>query len=162
MTTDVAAPPASAPPIARMAIAVLSLVGLFIAGYLLLHRLGLVGQLFCGVGGACETVQSSKWATQLGVPVPVFGVAGYLVLFALALVGMQPPLAGDRRVSLVLLLLSGLAVAYTAYLTYLEAFVIHAWCRYCLGSAIVIVLIFLLSIIDLGRSSYRPPPGEPI
>lgn len=155
------APPVPSAPVARMAIAALSLVGFLIAGYLLLHRLGLVGQLLCGVGGACEAVQSSRWATQFGVPVPVFGVVGYLVLLAVALLGMQPGWA-DRRISLVLLVLSGGAVAFSAYLTYLEAFVIHAWCRYCVASASVTVLIFLLSLIDLGRSSYRPPPGEPI
>ncbi len=154
-------PRAASAPIARRAIAVLSLIGLLISGYLLLHRLGLVGQLICGAGGACETVQTSRWATQLGVPVPVFGVGGYLVLLVLALAGMQPGMA-DRRISLALLVLSGVAVAFTAYLTYLEAFVIHAWCRYCVGSAIVIVLIFLLSIVDLGRTSYRLAPGEPI
>ncbi len=161
MIVEQEVPRAVAPPVARMAIAALSLVGLLIAGYLLLHRLGLVGQLFCGVGGACETVQSSRWATQLGIPVPLIGVGGYLVLFVLALIGMQPGFANDRRFSVVLLMLSALATGFSAYLTYLEAFVIHAWCRYCVASAIVILLVFVFSLIDLGRARGRPVSGEP-
>ncbi len=56
-STPAPAPPAPWP---RMGLAILSLLGLFIAGYLLLHRLGLVGRLLCGPAGSCETVQASS------------------------------------------------------------------------------------------------------
>jgi len=147
-----------------MAIAILSLVGALISGYLMLHRLGLIGRLACGAGGQCETVQSSPWASFLGVPVPAIGLGGYLVLLALALVGMQPARAADRRFSLALLALSLVAVLFTAYLNGLEAFVIHAWCRWCIGSAVVIALIFLASIVDFANARRRAAglaPEEP-
>ena len=47
--------------------------------------------------------------------------------------------------------LAGGAVLFTAYLTYLELYVIHAICRWCVGSAVIIVLIFALSLLDLRR-----------
>jgi uncharacterized membrane protein len=47
--------------------------------------------------------------------------------------------------------LSGLGVLFTGYLTYLEAFVIHAWCRWCLGSAAIIAAIFLAALAGLRR-----------
>ncbi len=148
-------PALAPPPLARMGVAVLALVGLLIATYMLLHRLGIVGQLICGPEGACEIVQSSKWATFLSVPVPLIGVLGYLFLLVVAVVGLQPPWAGDRRVSLVLVGSSGAAVAFTAYLTAMEAWVIHAWCRWCLGSAAVIVLILVCALVDLVRVGRR-------
>ncbi len=145
--TPVPAPP----PLARMGIAVLALVGLLIATYMLLHRLGIVGRLICGPEGACEIVQSSRYATFLAVPVPLIGVLGYLVLLVVGVIGLQPPRADDRRVSQLLVVLSGGAVAFTGYLTAVEAFVIHAWCRWCLGSAAIIVLIFACALVDLVR-----------
>lgn len=145
-------PAPAPPPLARMGVAVLALVGLLIATYMLLHRLGIVGRLICGPEGACEIVQSSKWATFLSLPVPLIGVLGYLALLLVAVLGLQPPWARDRRVSVVLVVLSGIAVAFTAYLTAVEAWLIHAWCRWCLGSAAVIVLILACALVDLVRA----------
>jgi uncharacterized membrane protein len=132
-----------------MGIAVLSLLGVFLAGYMLLHRLGLVGTLACGASGGCETVQSSAYATFAGFPVPAIGVGGYLLLLITALVGAQPALAADRRIGAALLVLATGALVFTAYLNYVEAFVLHAWCRYCLGSAALVILIFLLSLTEM-------------
>jgi len=47
-------------------------------------------------------------------------------------------------------------VLFTAYLTYLELFVIHAVCRWCVGSAVIILAIFGLSLADLRRRSVEP------
>jgi uncharacterized membrane protein len=140
----------SSPPLNRMLIAVLSLIGFFISGYLMLHRLGYMGTLACGTG-ACETVQTSPWATFVGIPVPLIGVIGYVVLFACAFIGLQPARLNDRNISLSLVALSGGALLFSGYLTAIEAFRIHAWCRYCLGSQAIILLIFLLSLPEIGR-----------
>ena len=59
----------------------------------------------------------------------------------------------DRREpTLGLVAVSGLGVAFTLYLTYLEAFVINAWCRWCLVSAALIAAIFLVSLVGLRRT----------
>lgn len=55
-----------------MAMAVLALAGIFVALYLLLYKLGMIGNLNCSVG-SCETVNTSKWATFLGFPVAAWG-----------------------------------------------------------------------------------------
>jgi len=140
-----------AAPLTRMGIAVLSLAGLFIAAYLLLHRLGIVGTLECGADGGCSVVQSSRWAVFLGIPVPAWGVGGYGLLFGTALAAVQPGLAGDRRIAAALLGLSAFAFAFSLYLTALEAFVIHAWCRWCLASAAIATTIFFLSLPEIRR-----------
>ncbi|MET0397236.1 MAG: vitamin K epoxide reductase family protein [Longimicrobiaceae bacterium] len=141
----------AAPPVTRMAVAVLSLLGIFIAGYLALYKLGYLGVIQCGSGG-CETVQASRYAYFLGLPVAVWGIGAYAALFVLAMLGVQPRWARERWVAVGLFALAGVGVAFSAYLTYLEAAVIHAWCRWCVASAVLITVIFLLTIPGLRRA----------
>lgn len=134
-----------------MAIGLLALVGLFIASYMLLFKLGWIGTLACGTG-SCGTVQASSWAVFLGVPVPAWGVAGYAVIFVAALVGIQPRWARDRRVGMALFGLAAVAFGFSVYLTAIEAFVLRAWCRWCVVSAIVATLIFLAALAELRQA----------
>ncbi|MGH7590263.1 MAG: vitamin K epoxide reductase family protein [Gemmatimonadales bacterium] len=129
----------------RMTTGLLSLVGFFVALYLYLYKLGFIGTLACGTGG-CETVQMSPWSRFLGVDVALFGVLGYALLLALVLVSLQA--GGDRRhwSDRLILLGSGAGVLFTVYLTSLELFVIHAICRWCVGSAVIITAIFVVSL----------------
>ncbi|MGD8321167.1 MAG: vitamin K epoxide reductase family protein [Gemmatimonadota bacterium] len=138
------------PPTNRMVVAVLALMGLFIAFYLTAHALGWTGPLRCGIG-SCETVQSSEWATLGPIPVAAIGLVGYLALLVLAVVGIQPAWRGSGLVGGLLLLGSTLALAYSAFLTYLEAFVIRAWCQWCVTSAILVTIIFLASLPEARR-----------
>lgn len=137
-------------PLNRMLVAVLSLVGLFVAFYLLAHHLGWVGTLVCGVGD-CATVQASRYATVGPIPVAGIGFAGYAILLGLALAGLQPGRRDSAWIGGLLLAGATFGVAYAAYLTYLEAAVIHAWCQWCVISAIVITLIFLATLPEAGR-----------
>jgi len=132
-----------------MVAATLALAGFFVSLYLWLWKLGVVGSLACGPGGGCEYVQTSPYAMLFGIPVAVFGVVGYLVLLIVSLLGLQPRWAQRRQPTVALVALSAAAVLFTAYLTYLEAFVIHAWCRWCLVSAGIIVAIFVTSLVGL-------------
>lgn len=132
-----------------MVTATLALGGFFVSLYLWLWKLGVVGSLSCGPGGGCEYVQTSPYAVLFGVPVAFVGVAGYLVLFLASLLGLQPRWIHRRQPTVALVVLSGGAVAFTAYLTYLEAAVIHAWCRWCLVSAGLIAAIFVTSLVGL-------------
>jgi uncharacterized membrane protein len=131
-----------------MVAATLSLGGFFLALYLWLWKIGVIGSIACGAG-TCEYVQTSRYATFLGLPVAFVGVGGYLSLFVVSLVGLQPRWIGRRAPTVWLAVLSGLGVAFTAYLTYLEAAVINAWCRWCLGSAGIIVAIFATAVVGL-------------
>ena len=140
----------AAPPMNRMVVAVLALGGFFVALYLFAHNLGLGGPIVCGVGD-CATVQSSQYATLGPVPVSVIGVLGYVVLLGLAFVGLRPDHRESRLIGGLLLAGSLGGGLFSAYLTYLEAFVIEAWCQYCVASAIIIMLIFFASIPEVAR-----------
>ena len=134
----------------RMSAALLSLVGLFISAYLYLYKLGRIGGLACGTGG-CETVQLSPWSRVAGVEVALIGVLGYAGLLALSLGALQPGLAGRRWPAKLLAGLAGIGVLFTAYLTYLELFVIHAICRWCVASGVIIVAILAAALLDQRR-----------
>lgn len=132
----------------RMIIAVVALAGVFLSLYMLLFKLGMIGELSCGTG-SCDRVQASPWSSFLGVPVPLLGVAGYAVIAALALAGVRPAWVGGRGIAAALLVTTAGAFAFSMYLTYLEAFVINAWCRWCIASAIMATIIFLCAQPEL-------------
>lgn len=131
-----------------MVAATLALLGLLVSVYLWLWKVGLMGDLACGAGG-CETVQLSEHGTLLGLPVAFYGVLGYAGLLGVSLAGLSPRWTARREPTVALLVLSGLGVLFTGYLTYLEAFVIDAWCRWCLVSAFIIVAIFIASLLGM-------------
>lgn len=137
----------------REVIAALALAGIFVALYLTLYKMGAIGELSCRVG-SCETVNSSRWAIFLGAPVAAWGVAYYIVVFAVALAGLSGRFADSRRLSLALLLLTGWGVLFSSWLTYLELFVIRAICQWCVVSALIVVAIFLIGLWD-----YLDRPG---
>ncbi len=139
----------------RMGAALLSLIGFFVSTYLYLYKIGKIPGLACGTGG-CETVQASPWATFLGLPVALLGVFGYLGCFVLAMIGLRQP--DDRRhwSDTLLLVGAGVGLLFTGWLTYAEAYLIEAWCRWCLGSAAIIALLFFTAA--LGWRSLRPAP----
>lgn len=160
MTPDVAEEPVGelegAPPLSRMLLVLVSLVGVFVAGYLTLHRFGYIGTLECSVVGGCETVQASAYAffpprtvVPWGVSVALIGLVGYLVLFAIGLVGLQPRYAQSRRIAGALAIFSGGGFAFSLWLTYVEAAILQAWCQWCVISAVLIGIVFLLSLPGL-------------
>lgn len=118
---------------------VLSVIGLGIATYLTyIHYKGIAP--ICAAGHGCETVQASKWAKLGGIPVPVLGLVGYVgILGSLLLRGELPRLATAG--------MAYLGFGFSLYLTYLELFKIHAICQWCVGSAVIMTLIAILSTV---------------
>lgn len=139
----------------RMVSAALALVGLLISLYLWLWKIGVLGALACG-DGACERVQLSPYASVGGIPVALFGVAGYLAILLVSVAGLHGDAARRPWPTSAILGLAGGGVAFSAYLTYLEAAVIHAWCRWCIVSALIITAIFVTAVLGRrrGRGDY--------
>ena len=134
----------------RMGAALLSLLGLFVSAYLYLYKIGRVGALACG-SGACEMVQTSSWSRFAGVEVALIGVVGYAALFILAMLALQPGAEERRWPGQALAAMAGIGVLFTVYLTYIELFVLHAICRWCVGSAAIITSVLALALLGLRR-----------
>ncbi len=118
---------------------VVALLGVAVAGYLTyVHYAGL--EPFCAGGGqGCERVQSSSYAELAGIPVAVLGLAGYLAIAAALLVAGEP-----ARLAAAGLAVSGFG--FSAYLTYLELFVIDAICQWCVASAVLLTVLAGLTV----------------
>lgn len=130
-----------------MLAALLALVGLFVALYLTLYKIGIVGELVCAAG-SCETVQTSRWAIFLGAPVAAWGVGYYLVVCAMAIAGTTERWEDSPGLPLAMLLVTGWGALFSLWLTWLELFVIHAICQWCVGSAVIAVTLFIVSLLD--------------
>jgi uncharacterized membrane protein len=122
---------------------VLSVAGVGVAAYLAVENVqGQTG--VCVIAQGCHTVQQSSYGKVLGVPVSIPGLALYTVL-ALAAVAWLTDFRGLRPVALLAGFYGAFAgTVFSAYLTYLEAFVIDAWCIYCIVSALLMAGLLLL------------------
>jgi len=125
------------------AIALISLVGLFVAVYLLLYHMGFYGALVCGTD-SCEIVQTSKYARFMGQPVPLWGSLWYGGVLVLAFLGLGPA-SGKRRLEVLLALATTGGLVFSIYLTAVELLVLHAVCMWCVISAVLTVSIFVLA-----------------
>jgi uncharacterized membrane protein len=132
----------------RMAIAALALAGFFISLYLTLFKLGAIGSLCCTVG-SCDTVNLSGWGSFLGIPVAAWGMGFYALVFAIAFAGAHDRWGQHRLVAPALVALTGWGVLFSAWLTWLELFVIHAICMWCVISALIVVVLFGLAMAEL-------------
>lgn len=127
----------------------LALVGLGISVYLTWAYTADVAPI-CGASGGCETVQTSQYAWIAGIPVPMLGAVGYVTILALAILGLR--LEGMREWLLLGLFGTTLAgLLFSAWLTYVEFFIIYAICRWCIASAVVMTLAFVLSFAAYRR-----------
>lgn len=140
-----------------MGMAIAALAGLLISMYMLMYKLGIIENVVCGTGN-CEVVQNSRWSDFLGLPVPLWGVAGYGAIMAAALRGIQPGRLADRATALVLACGSAGAFLFSIYLSVLEEFVIGAWCRWCISSATVATVLFVLSLPEFRRLRGKGTP----
>lgn len=141
----------------RTIVAALAIAGFFVATYLFLYKIGKIGNLSCSIG-SCETVNLSKWAVLMGAPVAAWGVAFYVGLFGLSLVSLQDRYYDSLGMSKILALVTGFGVLFSAWLTYLELFVIHAICQWCVTSAIIVTVAFIISVMDLREHSRYSVP----
>ena len=125
----------------RMVITVLSVLGIFVAGYLTWSHFS--GEpVYCGGSNSCELVNSSRFAYLGPIPVAVIGLTGYIIILVLSLI---PP--KDDRPWPMLLIFGGalIGVMLQWYLFYIEVAVLRAICYWCVTSQTFITLIFLLS-----------------
>jgi protein-disulfide isomerase/rhodanese-related sulfurtransferase len=125
----------------------LTLVGLFDALYLFWVYTSPSQPMVC-LGSGCDVVRASDYSRLWGITMPAYGIVMYL--FMAVAVFSQPLLSGAVKVACrkCVVLASGGGVAFSIYLTYLEGWVIRAWCAWCVASAVIVALIFLLSLPD--------------
>ena len=136
----------------------LPLLGLFDSLYLLWVYTSPSRPIVC-LGSGCDAVRASSYAHLFGLPLPAFGVASYLALALLMLAEDQVSTRLGRAIQYAVAGISCAGFLFSIYLTSLEAFVIHAWCAWCVVSALVVTGIFVLSLFELRQP---PAPTDPV
>ena len=117
----------------RIAAALLAIAGIGVATYIAIAESG-GGAPKCLAGGhGCEAVAQSRYSHLAGINVAVIGIAGYVALLAAALLPGDPARFAGFAFALV-------GFGFSAYLTYLELFVIDAICQWCVASALLMAL----------------------
>ena len=136
----------------QILIPVLCVLGLGVAGYLAYVETTQTTAV-CGPVGDCNTVQQSDYASLFGIlPIGVLGLIGYLAIIVAWLVARSASTRLSDLATLALFAMTVLGTLFSIYLTFLEPFVIGATCAWCLTSAIIMSLIFLLALPG-GRNS---------
>ena len=138
----------------------LALAGLVVSLYLWMGKRG-DAPLVCGVFGGCVSVNASPYSELFGIPVASLGSAMYLFLTVLAAAHAA---GGGQRRSSPYLTLAGFAVAlagalFSLYLTAIEAFVLHAYCIWCLVSFAIISTLAVLWAKGLSERSREVEQG---
>jgi uncharacterized membrane protein len=124
----------------RLSIAVVAAIGAALAAYLLYVR-QTGGTLVC-TSSACETVQSSPYAELFGIPVAAIGLLAYLTLALASWPRSELVRAAQAMVALI-------ALAFSAYLLYVQLHVLDAICEWCLASDGVTTVATALVLIRL-------------
>lgn len=129
-----------------------ALVGFIDASYLTASHY-LNRDLPCILTKGCDVVTKSQYAEIADIPVAVFGMLNYLILFVAVLRYRE---AGSSKALRVALLFSSAAFLFSLWLIYVQAFLLSAYCFYCMVSASSATVIFIL-ILTLWR--YRRIPN---
>ena len=151
-------PEKSAVPILNRVVWVFSLLGILVAGYLwFMHAHP--ADIPCGPSHGCETVANSRYSRfpfGSGPPVAAWGTVAYLALTVMAFLRTLGGSVGRDRVLLGLITLgAGIGTFASLYLTYLEVAVIHAICKWCLGSQIIIGIVFVCAAVEMIRTRQK-------
>jgi uncharacterized membrane protein len=129
------------------AVAIIALIGLGVASYLTyVHYAG--SAPVCLSSGGCEKVQTSHYSKLAGIPVSVLGLVGYAGLLASLLVPGENGLFAGALIALT-------GFGFSAYLTYLELFKIHAICQWCVASAVLMALLAVVTVLRLVTAESR-------
>ena len=122
----------------RRSVAFVATLGIGVAAYIAIADSGGGAPACLAGGGGCETVANSSYSHLAGVNIAIFGIGGYALLLAAAALPGDLGRFGGFFVSL-------LGFGFSAYLTYLELFVINAICQWCVASAVLMTLLLCVN-----------------
>ena len=140
----------SGPVLARTSL-VLACLGILDASYLLIYKMTSNNAMCLGNGG-CHDVNFSPYSQIAGIPVSLFGLVAYLAMAVIPLLEGRLRIVKDNG-PLTIFGISLAGTVFTGYLTWIELYVIHRLCPFCVASAIIITLIFILAVVRLVKQT---------
>ena len=123
----------------------LALGGLWLSVYIYRTKLA-EKPLVCPLDGSCDFVVHSGYSIILGIPVEILGIFYYSSIAFLHVAVLFAPADFYQFIVLVEVALSALGFLLSLYFTWLQLGVIKRWCTLCIGSALICIMIFILSL----------------
>lgn len=132
-----------------LAIALLAVLGVVVSSVSLDHHFRKSKTSYCDFGESfnCDLVNRSEYSTVAGIPVALIGVLGYA-----ALLMFSTAYRNKAETPAILAIASFAGLCFALYLTYIEKYVLFAWCILCLSSLAIISTITLLCVLLLRRA----------
>lgn len=139
-------------PVFPILFAIVSFLGFLDAGFLTAnHYFGT--PLTCIIVHGCDTVTSSVYSQILGVPVALLGWVYYLTVFLLTIAFIDT----KKRVFFDIARMCTVAgFFFSLWFLYVQAFLLHAYCIYCLGSVITSTLLFIATLFSVFQKKDLP------
>jgi len=133
-------------PVFQALIILIGIAGLGVSTYLHYQKKTTVEGMACPMDGSCEDVITSKYSKFLGLDVEVLGLLYYAVIIASYSIYLLTAQTLPSWFVLGVIASSALAVLFSAYLTFIQAFTLKMWCTWCLVSASLCALIMVLAV----------------
>lgn len=127
--------------------ALLAAAGLGISLYLFYSKIS-KSSILCTPGSECDAVNASAYSMLLGIPVSAYGAVGYAAMLALAIWAFLKQDDAPNWLPNARLVLASGGLFFAGYLTVIEAFVLHAYCIWCVTQAIAMLLLFLALLYE--------------
>lgn len=133
---------------ALIASLVLAILGAGVGAYLIRVHYD-IDALVCGTGD-CEVVQTSEYATVMDIPIAIFGTAMYLTVLGLTILRLRKPDL-SLPASTAALAITAAGTLYSAWLTWIEIYELEAICQWCVVSATLTTLLFILEVVIFAK-----------
>ena len=137
-------------PWAAILASVVSLAGIADAAYLTIHHYT-AEPVPCSIIEGCEQVLNSQYATIGGIPLAIFGLLAYFAAFSLALLTVFGNRVMWKLFGAQVVLMAG----FSAWLIYVQAALIGAFCQFCLLSALITTILLIIFIVSLFKRSNK-------
>lgn len=138
----------SSKPWAAILAAIVSLAGIADAAYLTIHHYT-AEPVPCSIIEGCEQVLNSPYATIGGVPLAIFGLLAYFAAFSLVLLTIFGNRIMWRLFGAQVIIMAG----FSAWLVYVQAVLIGAFCQFCLLSALITMTLLIIFVVSLFKRS---------
>lgn len=131
------------------AIALVAVAGIAVSSISLYEHFATTSTSFCNFSESlnCDLVNRSAYSTVFGIPVALIGIAGYVLIAVLA-----TAYRNQAQTPVILLIASSMGLGFALYLSYIEKFVLDAWCIVCLTSLALISGEVILSAVATVRT----------
>lgn len=129
----------------------LAVLGALVSIYMTIYK-WTDNNTMCLGSGDCAAVNDSAYSEIFGIPVALVGVGGYLAILAVLLLEQYGKNKIFKENGLLAVFALGVGgFGFTLYLVYVEAFILKAWCPFCVASQITMTILFIITIIRLVR-----------